>query len=64
MSFDVTIISHGSIIGFTPGTDAGEAWLAKHLPHDVQCLGTTRFCEPRYAAAIVDGMISDGLTVE
>jgi hypothetical protein len=60
---DITVVNHGSIIGFTPGTDDGETWLTEHLPDDVQCLGRTRFCEPRYAGDIVDGAESDGLTV-
>jgi hypothetical protein len=61
---DITVINSGSVIGFAPGSDAGEAWLTEHLPDDVQCLGNTRFCEPRYAQAIIDGAQGDGLTVE
>jgi hypothetical protein len=61
---DITVIDHGSVIGFAPATDTGEAWLSEHLPDDVQRLGNTRFCEPRYAEDIIDGAQDDGLTVE
>jgi hypothetical protein len=60
---DITVINHGSVIGFAPATNAGEAWLSEHLPDDTQCLGNTRFCEPRYAQDIIDGAQGDGLTV-
>jgi hypothetical protein len=60
---DITVINSGSVIGFAPGSDAGEAWLTEHLP-DAQCLGKVRHCEPRYAQDIIDGAQGDGLTVE
>lgn len=60
---DIQVINHGSLIGFTPMSDDGEAWLADNLPDDVATLGTMRFAEPRYAGAIVDGMINDGIEV-
>jgi hypothetical protein len=61
---DISVANHGSMIGFAPRTDAGETWLADNLPDDTQCLGNTRFCEPRYVQDIIDGAQGDGLTVE
>lgn len=63
MQVDVEVINHGSLFGLTPKTDAGEQWLTEHLPEDTQCLGKSRFCEPRYVEPIVEGMRDDGLTV-
>lgn len=60
---DIQVINHGSLIGFTPITDDGEAWLSDHLPDDCARLGATRFAEPRYASDIIDGMRNDGLEV-
>jgi hypothetical protein len=59
---DIVVTHHGSIIGFAPASDAGEAWLTEHLA-DAQCLGKVRHCEPRYAQDIIDGAQGDGLTV-
>lgn len=61
---DIQVINHGSLIGFTPMSDDGEAWLADNLSDaTTNMLGTTRFAEPRYAGAIVDGMVNDGIEV-
>lgn len=60
---DIEVSNHGTLIGLHPVSEAGEEWLTDNLPDDVQCLGTTRFCEPRYAGDIVDGMRGDGLEV-
>lgn len=60
---DIHYTNHGSLIGIQPFTDAGEEWLTEMLPDDVQCLGNVRYVEPRYATAIIDGMIDDGLEV-
>lgn len=59
---DIQITYHGSLVGFKPLTDAGEKWLTDNLPDDVQCLGNTRFAEPRYAGDIADGIVGDGLS--
>jgi hypothetical protein len=61
---DIDVANHGSMISFAPRTDAGETWLANNLPDDTQCLGNTRFCEPRFAQDIIDGAEGDGLNVE
>ena len=61
---DISVVSHGTLFGLTPETEEGEQWLSDHLPEDVQCIGTTRFCEPRYAGPIVAGATMDGLVVE
>lgn len=60
---DIQTANHGTLIGLTPATEDGEQWLTDHLPEDVAMLGTTRFCEPRYAPAIVEGAMDDGLVV-
>lgn len=59
---DIETVNEGSVFGFRPLTEAGEAWLAANLP-DAQCLGSTRYCEPRYAPPIVDGILEDGLLI-
>lgn len=59
---DIQFSNHGSLIGLAPRTDEASAWMSEHIP-DAQCLGLVRFVEPRYADAIIDGMIDDGLTV-
>jgi hypothetical protein len=59
---DIQTSNEGTLIGFAPLTEAGEDWLAENVP-DAQCLGSIRYCEPRYAAPIIEGMQEDGLIV-
>jgi hypothetical protein len=62
---DFTLTDHGSITLLTPLSDAGQEWAAEHLPVEPwQMLGAAIAIEPRYVGAIVDGLLSDGLTVE
>jgi hypothetical protein len=64
--YDFSLVNHGSICVLTPETDAGQEWFDTNLPVDdpetqFWCKGMV--IEPRYVAAVVDGIRSSGLTV-
>lgn len=63
MQHDVDLESHGSISLMTPTSDAARAWMDEHIPEDALWHGTSLAVEPRYAPAIVQGMIADGFAV-
>lgn len=42
---------------------AGAGWIAEHIPHDAQWLGTGVAVEHRYIGDIVAGALADGLRV-
>lgn len=60
---DISVLNHGTLVGLTSSTPEGAVWLEVNLPEDTQMLGTTCFCEPRYALDIVNGAKADGLEV-
>lgn len=60
---DIQFTDHGSIWTAAPLTDAGRAWIDENLPDDAQWFGGAICIEPRYGAAIVEGMRADGLEV-
>lgn len=60
---DITIDDHGSILIFRGTSPEGKRWMAEHLPEDAQRWGRGIVVEPRYAGAIIDGAINDGLEV-
>ena len=47
-----------------PVSAAANAWITEHIPGDAMRWGTGIVVEPRYMADIVDGILSDSLTVE
>jgi hypothetical protein len=58
---DIQIEDHGSIILFRPLTVEATTWLQENT--DGQWFGGALAVEPRYAGALEDGALSDGLTV-
>jgi len=62
-STDISVANHGSILIFTPTSDAGREWVSQHLPDDAMRWAGGIVVEPRYAQDIVDGAINDGLDV-
>lgn len=60
---DFDVIDSGSIVLLRPNTAAASAWCDEHLPEDATWFGGSVAVEPRYISDIVDGAISDGLTV-
>jgi len=65
MRTDFTVKNHGSIVLLVPETDAGRAWVEENIGCDngYQPYWPTVLAEPRYVAAIVEGMQNDGLVV-
>lgn len=58
--------NHGSLCLLQPLTPAGEVWFNEHLPIDnpeTQFFGDSIVIEPRYVAAILEGIRNDGLQV-
>lgn len=60
---DVNVENHGSIVLVRPLTAQACQWCDDHIPDDAQWFGKAVVVEPRYVAAIVQGMQNDGLTV-
>ena len=63
MQHDIDLEFHGSVNLMTPISDAARAWMEEHAPEDALWHGVSLAVEPRYAPAIVEGMIADGLAV-
>jgi hypothetical protein len=63
MQHDVDLDFHGSVSLMTPFSEAARAWMDEHIPEDALWHGVSLVVEPRYAPAIVQGMIEDGLAV-
>jgi len=61
---DVQFRNHGSIWLAQPLTAAAGDWIAEHIPEDAQYWGDAVVIEPRYVAAIAEGMANDGLEIE
>src|SRR4051812_14554372 len=61
---DVRIIDGGSVLLFVLLTAEARAWVEAHVSDDRQMLGTGLAVEPRYAAALADGMAGDNLIIE
>ena len=62
LDIDLSFEDHGTIILVRPLTASGQAWTDEHLGGAMQFQGAI-CCERRYADAIVDGAVNDGLTV-
>ena len=63
--FDLTVTDHGYVFLLTPVSEAGEAWIADHIPVDAMRWGKNSVVvERRYIDAIVDGARNNNLEVE
>lgn len=60
---DVVVADNGTLVGLALITPAAKDWAAEHLPADAPRLGHVVYVEPRFVAAITDGMADDGLEV-
>lgn len=56
------LINHGSLVGLIPRTQTAKEWIDEHIS-DSQWLGPQVMIESRYIAAIIKGLLDDGLTV-
>ena len=66
MQADFLFQNHGSVCLLQPLTPAGEQWFGENLPVDnpeTQFFGSSIVIEPRYVAAILEGIRNDGLRV-
>ncbi|TXH48010.1 MAG: hypothetical protein E6Q97_26075 [Desulfurellales bacterium] len=61
---DFVIAGHGSIVLLTPVSREAEEWLAEAVSSDAPRWGRGLAVEPRYVAEIVNGIVSDGLTID
>jgi hypothetical protein len=60
---DFAVENHGTIILLQPLTRAATEWIANNLPADRLHYAGAVVIEPRYLAAIVEGIRADGLEV-
>jgi hypothetical protein len=61
---DLQIDNYGSISLITPLTAAGEEWVEANLkPEPWQWFGRGFAIEPRYAGAILQGALDEGLEI-
>jgi hypothetical protein len=60
---DVVLSFHGSINLLRPESEQARAWIDEHVGEEAQFFGDDLAVEPRFAAAIVQGMTDDGLNV-
>lgn len=60
MTPDIYLSDQGSVVGFTPVTDAGKDWIAENLEtEDWQWAGVTLWVDHRPASHIILGIIND-----
>lgn len=60
---DFLFANHGSVCLLTPLSEAAQAWRDEYLPGEVPTFGGGIAIEPRYANAVLEGIINDGLTL-
>ena len=60
---DFRVGYHGSISLLFPMTPAAKVWVLENLPADHQTFGKAIVVEARYLDPILDGIVSDGLSV-
>lgn len=61
---DIEVRYEGSLVILLPKTDAGEDWMAEHLPEDAPPWGLKGVAvELRFVKDIALGMINDGLVL-
>ena len=62
---DFQINDQGSIVGFTPLTEAAQAFLDDNVEYEPwQIMGNTLWVDHRYADDLRDGIVADGLMVD
>lgn len=54
----------GSISLLHPRSEAGHAWIAENIPEDAQYFARAVVIEYRYVGDIVDGILSDDLSID
>ena len=60
---DVNVLNYGSICLVHLLTPAAEEWVKCCIDEDAQSWGRALVVEPRYLEALLDGMLSDGISV-
>ena len=56
--------NHFNVVRLTPLTPTARDWLEAHIEcEDWQVLGLGVVIEPRYANAMLEGLVADGFTV-
>jgi hypothetical protein len=60
---DVRIVNHGSVVLLHLNTPPARDWALNNIDPDAPRFGRAVVVEPRYVAAIADGMSADGLEV-
>jgi hypothetical protein len=64
-SADFLVVNHGTMTILHALSEDARAWVDEHLPDDVLTWGPTgTVIEPRDVAPILDGIASDGLTIQ
>lgn len=64
MTADFHLYDHGTIVLLDAITPAAQAWVDEHLPEDRSTWGRHgSVIEHRYVAAIIEGILADGLEV-
>ena len=61
---DITINNQGTIVLITPVTNAGQVWMWSNVESESwQWVGPSLAVDQRYADAIAEGAMGDGLNV-
>ncbi len=60
---DIVLQDQGTIVLFTPNSDAGEDWISEYIPH-AMTYGPASVVEHRYAYDVYAGMNADGLLIQ
>ncbi len=60
---DVDVQDEGTLVLFTPRTEAAQNWIENSVQDGAQFWAGALVVEHRYAQSLLDGMVSDGLTV-
>ena len=61
---DFELYDHGSIFRLVPLSESAHDWIDDNFGDDLLWYGRGIAIEPRYVGAILEGITSDGLTVE
>lgn len=60
---DFNLTDHGSIVVLRPMNDEAREWIDFNVDPDAQWFGRGVVIEHRYVNDIVEGIVSDGLTI-
>ena len=61
-TIDVRLSDEGSLIGFTPISEAAQDWFRLHVEaEDWQWMGDTLWIDHRFARDLMQGIVDDGL---